>query len=114
MESDKHLSLIGAALLKEGNTVLTHCNTGTLATAGYGTALGVIKQAFAEGKKIRVIATETRPLLQGARLTAFELQRAGIPFTLITDFVAGSLMRKGLIDVVDRGRRPYRPQRRHC
>jgi methylthioribose-1-phosphate isomerase len=100
MQSDKQLSLLGAALLKEGNTVLTHCNTGALATAGYGTALGVIKQAFTQGKKIRVIATETRPLLQGARLTAFELKRTGIPFTLITDSMAGSLMRRGLIDVV--------------
>ncbi len=100
VQSDKQLSLLGAALLNEGNTVLTHCNTGALATAGYGTALGVIKQAFAEGKKIRVIATETRPLLQGARLTAFELKRMGIPFTLITDSMAGSLMRRGLIDVV--------------
>jgi methylthioribose-1-phosphate isomerase len=100
MKSDKHLSLLGATLLNEGDTILTHCNTGALATAGYGTALGVIKQAFAEGKKIQVIATETRPLLQGARLTAFELQRAAIPFTLITDSMAGSLMRKGLVDVV--------------
>jgi methylthioribose-1-phosphate isomerase len=100
MESDKRLGLLGATLLDEGYTVLTHCNTGALATAGYGTALGVIKQAFAEGKKIRVIATETRPLLQGARLTAFELQRSGIPFTLITDSMSGSLMRKGLVDVV--------------
>ena len=100
LESDKNLSLLGATLLDEGDTVLTHCNTGVLATAGYGTALGVIKQAFAEGKKIQVIATETRPLLQGARLTAFELQRASIPFALITDSMAGSLMRKGLIDAV--------------
>ena len=100
LESDKHLSLFGATLLDEGYTVLTHCNTGVLATAGYGTALGVIKQAFAEGRKIKVIATETRPLLQGARLTAFELQRASIPFTLITDSMAGPLMHKGLIDAV--------------
>jgi methylthioribose-1-phosphate isomerase len=100
MESDKHISLLGAALLDEGDTVLTHCNTGALATAGYGTALGIIKQAFAEGKKIKVVATETRPLLQGARLTAFELQRLGIPFTLITDSMSGSLMRQGMIDAV--------------
>jgi len=100
MESDKSLSQLGATLLKEGDTVLTHCNAGALATAGYGTALGVIKQAFVEGKKIRVIATETRPLLQGARLTAFELQKAAIPFNLITDSMAGSLMRKGLINAV--------------
>lgn len=100
MWSDKQLSLLGATLLNEGNTVLTHCNTGALATGGYGTALGVIKQAFSEGKKVQVIITETRPLLQGARLTTFELQRTGIPFTLITDLMAGSLMRKGMIDVV--------------
>jgi methylthioribose-1-phosphate isomerase len=100
VESDMQLSLSGATLLDEGDTVLTHCNAGALATAGYGTALGVIKLAYAEGKKIRVFATETRPLLQGARLTAFELLRASIPFTLITDSMAGSLMRKGLIDAV--------------
>jgi methylthioribose-1-phosphate isomerase len=100
IESDKHLSEFGSALFNEGDTILTHCNTGALATAGYGTALGVIKQAFAEGKKIQVIATETRPLLQGARLTACELKKAGIPFTLITDSMAGSFMRRGIIQAV--------------
>ena len=100
MESDKSLSRLGAALINEGDTILTHCNAGALATAGYGTALGVIKQAYAEGKKIQVIATETRPLLQGARLTACELKKAGIPFTLITDSMAGSFMRQGKIKAV--------------
>jgi methylthioribose-1-phosphate isomerase len=100
MQSDRSLSLLGAALLNEGDSVLTHCNTGALATAGFGTALGIIKQAFTDGKKIQVIATETRPLLQGARLTTFELQKAAIPFYLITDSMAGALMRKGQIDAV--------------
>jgi len=100
MESDKSLSRLGAALIGEKDTILTHCNTGPLATAGYGTALGVIKMASEQGKKIRVIATETRPLLQGARLTACELKKAGIPFTLITDSMAGSFMRQGKINAV--------------
>ena len=93
MESDKKMARYGAALFKKGDKVLTHCNTGPLATAGYGTALGVIKQAYAE-YHIEVTATETRPLLQGARLTACELKRAEIPFTLITDSMAGSFMRR--------------------
>jgi methylthioribose-1-phosphate isomerase len=100
IESDKALARLGATLIDEGDTILTHCNAGVLATAGYGTALGVIKEAEAEGKKVQVIVTETRPLLQGARLTACELKKAGIPFTLITDSMAGSFMPKGRIDVV--------------
>jgi methylthioribose-1-phosphate isomerase len=103
IESDSSLSRLGAALIKAGDTVLTHCNAGSLATAGCGTALGVIKQAYAEGKNIQVIATETRPLLQGARLTAFELKKASIPFTLITDSMAGSFMRRGKIQAVITG-----------
>lgn len=87
----------GAALIKDGQTVLTHCNAGALATAGYGTALGVIRAAWAQGKKIQVIADETRPVLQGARLTAWELMQDRIPVTLITDNMAGSLMRQGKI-----------------
>ena len=79
---------------------MTHCNTGALATAGYGTALGVIKQAKEQGKKIKVFATETRPLLQGARLTTWELKQADIPFTLITDSMAGYFMSRGEIDCV--------------
>jgi len=89
----------GQKLISDGDTVLTHCNAGGLATAGYGTALGVIRSAVAHGKKIKVLADETRPLLQGARLTCWELQREGIPVTLITDNMAGYLMRKGEISL---------------
>jgi methylthioribose-1-phosphate isomerase len=90
----------GAALLADGARILTHCNAGALATGGYGTALGVIRAAAASGKKISVFADETRPWLQGARLTAWELQRDGIPVTLICDNMAGWLMAKGEIDGV--------------
>jgi methylthioribose-1-phosphate isomerase len=99
-EATLKLSQLGAELIKDGATVLTHCNTGPLATGGYGTALGVIRQAFEQGKKLKVIATETRPLLQGARLTAWELKKLGIPFTLITDSMAGYFMSKGEVDCV--------------
>jgi len=94
------LSRLGAGLIKEGFTVLTHCNTGPLATTAYGTALGIITLAHLQGKKIRVLATETRPLLQGARLTAWELEQAGIPFFLITDSMAGYFMSKGEVSCV--------------
>jgi methylthioribose-1-phosphate isomerase len=87
----------GAELIHDGETVLTHCNAGSLATAGYGTALGVIRAAWEQGKRINVIADETRPVLQGARLTAWELMQDQIPVTLITDNMAGSLMRQGKI-----------------
>ena len=87
----------GSALVQDGQTVLTHCNAGALATAGYGTALGVVRAAWEQGKKIRVLADETRPVLQGARLTAWELMQDGIPVTLITDNMAGTLMKQGLI-----------------
>jgi len=90
----------GAKLLKSGMRVLTHCNAGALATAGHGTALGVIRSAVAQGKKIQVIADETRPFLQGARLTAWEMVQEGIPVTLITDNMAGHLMARGEIDAV--------------
>jgi methylthioribose-1-phosphate isomerase len=90
----------GAGIIKDGWTVLTHCNTGPLATSGYGTALGVIITAYQQGKNVRVLATETRPLLQGARLTTWELQKAGVPVTLITDSAAGHLMKTGKIDCV--------------
>jgi methylthioribose-1-phosphate isomerase len=89
----------GAELIKDGHTVLTHCNAGALATAGYGTALGVIRAAWEQGKQIKVIADETRPVLQGARLTAWELMQDRIPVTLITDNMAGALMRQGKIDL---------------
>ena len=90
----------GAALLPDGARVLTHCNAGALATAGHGTALGVIRSAVAAGKRIAVIADETRPFLQGARLTAWEMVQEGIPVTLITDNMAGFMMSRGEIDAV--------------
>lgn len=90
----------GAPLIKDNSVVLTHCNAGALATGGYGTALGVIRAAVEEGKNIKVIATETRPFLQGARLTAWELDRDGIPVSLITDNMAGYVMSKGMVDSV--------------
>jgi len=99
-EATRKLSQLGAELIEDSFTILTHCNTGALATAGYGTASGVIKQAKEQGKRIRVLATETRPLLQGARITAWELKRAGIPSTLITDSMAGYFMSKGEVDCV--------------
>jgi methylthioribose-1-phosphate isomerase len=88
----------GAKLIAEGSRVMTHCNAGALATAGYGTALGVIRSA--KGKGISVIANETRPYLQGARLTAYELVQEGIPVTLVTDNMAGHLMSRGEVDVI--------------
>jgi len=96
----RQLSQLGAELIKDGFTLLTHCNAGPLATAGYGTALGVIKAAKEQGKKVSVFATETRPLLQGARLTTWELRQEGIPVTLITDSMAGYFMQQRQIDCV--------------
>jgi len=90
----------GSVLIEDMDTILTHCNAGELATVEYGTALGVIRAAWEEGKKIEVIADETRPLLQGARLTAYELMRDGIPVTLITDNMAGHVMSRGFVDKV--------------
>ncbi len=94
------ISELGAALIPEGATVLTHCNTGPLATTGYGTALGVIIRAHEQGKKINVFADETRPLCQGARLTTWELKKAGVPVTLITDSMAGYFMSRGKVNCV--------------
>ena len=90
----------GATLVPEAATILTHCNAGALATAGYGTALGVIRAAVEQGKTIAVLADETRPFLQGARLTAWELVKDGIDTTVITDNMAGTIMRSGQIDLV--------------
>ena len=90
----------GAPLIADGARILTHCNAGTLATAGHGTALGVIRSAVAAGKRVSVIVDETRPFLQGARLTAWELQQDGIPVTLVTDGMSGHLMSRGEIDAV--------------
>ena len=91
---------LGAELIPQGARLLTHCNAGALATAGYGTALGVVRSAARAGKVTRVFAGETRPYLQGARLTAWELTRDGIPTTLITDSMAGHLMARGEVDAV--------------
>jgi len=102
-EATRKLSRFGAELIQDGFTILTHCNAGPLATAGYGTALGVLKMAKEQGKKINVFATETRPLLQGARLTTWELKKAGIPVTLITDSMAGYFMRRGEVDCIITG-----------
>jgi len=95
IDINTRLGAAGRSLIRDGMSVLTHCNTGDLATAGYGTALGVIRAAFEEGKKIRVFVDETRPYLQGARLTCWELSRQGIPHVLIADSAAGWLMKRG-------------------
>jgi methylthioribose-1-phosphate isomerase len=98
--ANRALGRHGARLLPERGTVLTYCNAGALATAGYGTALGVIRRAREIGKRITVVACETRPFLQGSRLTAWELGRDRIPCTLVTDNVVGHLMQRGMIDAV--------------
>ena len=103
IECNKKMGQYGQKLVPKGATVLTHCNAGALATGGYGTALGVIRAAHEKGKNIRVIADETRPWLQGLRLTSFELMEDGIPVTVIADNAAGFLMKKGLIDLVITG-----------
>lgn len=100
VESCRRMGAFGSKVIPDEGTVLTHCNAGALATGGYGTALGVIRAAVAEGKKVSVFADETRPLLQGARLTAWELVREGIDTTVITDGMAGPLMRNGTVDLV--------------
>ena len=100
IEINKKMGKNGSRFLDDGDIVLTHCNAGALATAGYGTALCVMRAANEEGKKFRVFADETRPFLQGARLTAWELMKEGIPCTLITDNMAGYFMKEGEIDVV--------------
>ena len=96
----KTMGAFGGALLPDEGGVLTHCNAGALATCGYGTALGVIRSAVEQGKQIHVYADETRPFLQGARLTAWELMADGIPTTVICDNMAASLMRAGRIQAV--------------
>ncbi len=103
IEATRKLSEFGATLIADGMTVLTHCNTGPLATTGYGTALGMIIRAFEQGKKVNVFATETRPLCQGARLTTWELKKTGIPVTLITDSMAGYYMNRRQINLITVG-----------
>ena len=97
---NKRIAEYGAALLKYGATVLHHCNTGALATVDWGTALGVLRTAHEQGKNIHVLVDETRPRLQGARLSAWELKEYGVPFTLIVDNAAGHYMRTGQVDAV--------------
>jgi len=97
---NRRLGRNGRELIPDGARILTHCNAGALATAGYGTALGVIRTAWEEGKKLHVYVDETRPVLQGARLTAWELMREAIPCTLIADNMAGFLMQRGEVDLV--------------
>jgi methylthioribose-1-phosphate isomerase len=100
IENNRMLSLYGAELIDDGDTILTHCNAGALATGGYGTALGVIRAAHESGKKIKVIATETRPYMQGARLTAFELHEEGIEVELVPDNHVGLLCYNKVVDKV--------------
>jgi methylthioribose-1-phosphate isomerase len=97
-EADRRLSALGAELFSEGDRALTHCNAGALATAGYGTAGGVLRAAWEQGRLAQVWVDETRPLLQGARLTSYELERLGIPYRVVTDSSAGTLMARGLVD----------------
>ena len=100
IEINKAMGRYGASLIKDGDNILTHCNAGALATVDHGTALGVIRTAFKEGKKIHVYVDETRPVLQGARLTAWELMQEKIPFTLIADNMAGFLMSQKKINLI--------------
>ena len=100
IEGNKRMGRFGQELLPNSGTILTHCNAGALATAGYGTALGVIRAAVENGKRLRVLADETRPFLQGARLTAWELWKDDIDVRVISDNMAGTFMRQGLIDAV--------------
>ena len=100
VEVNRKMGKHGAELIEDGDVVLTHCNAGSLATVDYGTALGVIRAAIEEGKDVKVIACETRPRLQGAKLTCYELMRDGIPVTLISDTMVGYVMSKGLVDKV--------------
>jgi methylthioribose-1-phosphate isomerase len=99
VEINRRMAAHGAALIKDGDSILHHCNTGALATVDYGTALGVIRMAHEQGKKIHVFVDETRPRLQGARLTAWELKQLGIDFTLIADNAAGHYMRTGQVNI---------------
>lgn len=99
-EMSRSIGRFGAELVSDGDSILTHCNAGALATVAYGTALAVVRAAYEQGKRVHVFVDETRPLLQGARLTAWELLRDGIPLTLISDNMAGFIMSKGKVDLV--------------
>ncbi len=100
VEINKAIGKYGSILIDDGDTVLTHCNAGSLATVGYGTALGVLRSAWKEGKRINVVATETRPLLQGSRLTTYELLQEGIPVKLITDSMIGYMLSNAVINKI--------------
>ncbi|HJX24173.1 MAG TPA: S-methyl-5-thioribose-1-phosphate isomerase [Candidatus Bathyarchaeia archaeon] len=100
VEANRAIGQHGKSLIQDGDTVLTHCNAGALATVDYGTALGIVRASVEEGKNVRVMATETRPYLQGSRLTAYELARDNIPVTLIVDGAVGYMMWKGLVNKV--------------
>ena len=100
LDCNRAMGVNGQVLIKDGDTILTHCNTGALATVGYGTGLGVVRAAWEHGKRIHVLVDETRPVLQGSRLTAWELARLGIPSRLITDGMAGDFMRRGEVQAV--------------
>jgi len=97
---NKRMAEIGAKLIEDGDTIIHHCNTGALATVDWGTALGVIRTAHEQGKKIKVLVDETRPRLQGSRLTAWELEQYGIPYEIITDNMAGFFLKSGIVDKV--------------
>lgn len=100
LEAARMIGKYGSPLLEDGDTVLTHCNAGALATVGYGTSLAIVRAAVEAGKRISVIATETRPLLQGSRLTAFELAHDGIPVKIIVDSAAAQMMSRGVVDKI--------------
>jgi methylthioribose-1-phosphate isomerase len=100
IEANRKMGANGAQLIQDGDTVLTHCNTGTMATVSYGTALGVVRSAIAQGKKVSLIATETRPRQQGAKITVYEAMSDKIPTTLIVDSAVGITMSKGMINKV--------------
>ena len=112
VENNRRLSRYGAELIDDGDTILTHCNAGALATGGYGTALGVIRAASEAGKELHVFATETRPYFQGARLTVWELKEQGIDVTLVPDNHAGLLCRAGHSRQGHRRGGPGRAERR--
>jgi methylthioribose-1-phosphate isomerase len=100
VKANREIGAFGAALIEDGDTILTHCNTGTMATVSYGTAFGVVRTAISQGKKVKVIATESRPRLQGARITAYEALLDRIPMTLIVDSAVGIVLSKGMTDKV--------------
>lgn len=103
IEANQKIGWYGAGILRDGDSILTHCNAGTLATVSYGTALAPIRSAVRSGKRVKVYATETRPRMQGAKLTTYELQQDGIPVTLIVDGAVGLVMSKGLVSKVITG-----------